>query len=490
MKGVPGDGEGRLYGPLVWVGSATLAASGVCLAILMISSVVGPFWFGVDEPAPPPPVVGLWLPPQPGPEAQRRVEAWRRTLPAEVAVVESVSLAELAEAGAGAVVLPDARALGPHDQAALTAWLARGGGAVLTGAVAVRAPDGAWLGWDRMLSLLAVRAVVPLEASASTRLAPARRGPISAALPPGSSLPLLPESGAPALADGSAELRWESAPPHGAAGASRRRRLDRGRLAWIAVGPESARLPDGDQWSALAEVFRGALAWVSRQPSLELLAWPDGSPLAVDIVESDAAAGSRERFEQRVRAEVAAAAETGDVARLVLAVGGLGAVERVRRASWARQLAESRAGWLAPESERRAWARRRDALRVGIVRVSSRRLRLEVSNRGAERVDGAAVRLHWNRPFADVEVRGTTLFQGGVRVRPAEAGSTHDGTGDAAADRAAPGEWSDLLLPGIPARSHRAWVVDASFPQAPRDGSRRSAAGTGDPASAAANSGR
>jgi hypothetical protein len=76
---------------------------------------------------------------------------------------------------------------------------------------------------------------------------------------------------------------------------------------------------------------------------------------------------------------------------------------------------------------------------------------VDVTNRGAERVTEVALRLHLNREVERVEARGTTLFQSLPLVRSPGPPAPGDG---------APGEWVDLLLPELAARSDRAWVVD------------------------------
>lgn len=456
--------EGELYSPLVWATGAMLATGGVCLAILMIAAVLGPFQFLTAAPAPPPARVGVWLPPFSDAETRQRVEAWRRALPSDRASVVSPSLGELREEGAAVLVLPDARRLTVHDVGALRAWLEEGGGAVLAGAVAVRDAGGGWRGFDAMREILAVERVDTLPARATRRVTPARRGPLSSVLDPDARLPLLPEPGAPALPEENSELRWSGDGPSRAGragGASLRRTVGRGRLAWLGFGPESAPRPDGDDWDALAAIVRAAVDWTTGQPSVEVLAWPGGRPLASSVVLTPDAAVASDAWEHGLADDVARAAETARWLELVIATGGLddeAVAERRRRAD---EILAAADAWVVGSAARHEWVRGRGGVQASVSRVTPRRLRVEVTNRGAERVRGAALRLYVNRPFASVDVRPTALLQRSAEVRRARRG----------VDWAAGDDWVDLLLPELPARTHSAWVVDyRPLDQAPERG--------------------
>ena len=57
------------------------------------------------------------------------------------------------------------------------------------------------------------------------------------------------------------------------------RDFGKGRLAWIAVGPERA-ATTGTDHRLLLHVLEAAVAWSSRMPSVEVLPWPGGAPFA------------------------------------------------------------------------------------------------------------------------------------------------------------------------------------------------------------------
>jgi hypothetical protein len=274
MSAIP---EGRSYGPLTVVLGVGLLAMGVALAVQMIAAVVGPFDL-LHGAAPVDALrLGVWMPASSGYDARnegrRRARAWRAVLGRRVAVREGGSLAALVESGAAVVAVSDARSLGDDELAQLREYLRRGGAAIVAGPVAVRGADGAWRGTDAMARLLGVARIAALPREASSALAAARRGPLSAGLAPGQRLALLPEPGVPALDDPEAELRWagDDASARGPRGASLRRELGAGRLVWLGAGPElsaaGATTPGGD----FARLAAAAFAWAAREPYAEAL---------------------------------------------------------------------------------------------------------------------------------------------------------------------------------------------------------------------------
>jgi len=289
--------EGRAYGPLTLTLGLGLLAMGIALSVQMIASVIGPFDFLGTAPAGTP-TLGVWLPGSAGydtrTETRRRARSWRAALAGRVRVREGGSLESLAGQGVSALAVSDARGLSPAELAALSDYVRGGGSAIVTGPVAVRGPEGEWLGTGAMARLLGVPRVVPLPREASRGLAAARRGPLSAGLASGQRLAVDAEEGAPAIDDPAAELRWAGDEPSGpqaraARGASLRREIGAGRLVWLGAGPDrsaaGATAPGGD----FARLVAATFAWAAREPYAEVLppaAGPanasDGSPVPPD----------------------------------------------------------------------------------------------------------------------------------------------------------------------------------------------------------------
>ncbi len=274
--------EGRAYGPLTLVLGVGLLAMGLALSVQMIASVVGPFDF-VGAARTGAPTLGVWLPGSAGydgrVETRRRARSWRAALGTRVAVRESGSLDALAGQGVSALVVSDARGLSSAELASLTEYVRGGGSAIVTGPVAVRGPQGEWLGTRAMAALLGVPRIVPLPLAASRGLRAAQRGPLSAGLAPGQRLLVDAEEGSPAIDDPAAELRWaggeaSAARAGSALGASLRRELGAGRLVWLGAGPDrsaaGATAPGGD----FARLVAASFAWAAREPYAEVLPAP------------------------------------------------------------------------------------------------------------------------------------------------------------------------------------------------------------------------
>ncbi len=286
--------EGRSYGPLTLAVGLALLAMGIALSLQTIASVVGPFDF-VGRPRAGTLTLGVWLPGSAGYDARtdtrRRARSWRAALGGRVRVREGGSLDTLAGEGVSALAVSDARGLSAAELASLSDYVRGGGSVIVTGPVAVRGPEGEWLGTQAMARLLGVPRIVPLPRDASRGLAAARRGPLSAGLGSGQRLAVDAEEGDPAIDDPAAELRWAgdeaSGPQLGAArGASLRREIGAGRLVWLGAGPDrsaaGATAPGGD----FARLVAATFAWAAREPYAEILPpvaaaanAPDGSPL-------------------------------------------------------------------------------------------------------------------------------------------------------------------------------------------------------------------
>jgi hypothetical protein len=172
------------------------------------------------------------------------------------------------------IAVPDARCISEAEVGALLEYARAGGGLLFAGAIAVETPSGEWRGFESMERVLGVAPVAPLAREDARALEPARSGPLSAALLPGERIQLVPEAGAPALAERESELAWAraggeagGATPHAA---SLRRELGRGRLVWLAAGPESA-AGGLDAHTPIARLVRTAFAAAAGDPIVEVV---------------------------------------------------------------------------------------------------------------------------------------------------------------------------------------------------------------------------
>ncbi len=148
------------------------------LTILMLGKVIGPFRFFALSHAEASLSFGLWIPNPGGIETQNRIHAWREIAPRDRALIESDSLAELREKQVRSIAIPDARTLGPREVEELQAYLAAGGGAVLTGSIGVSRPDGEWRGYEQMETLLHVTEVQQMTRLASISIGASRRSTV------------------------------------------------------------------------------------------------------------------------------------------------------------------------------------------------------------------------------------------------------------------------------------------------------------------------
>jgi hypothetical protein len=402
-----------------------LLACGAAVGLLTISMAVGPFELlgsqgrGLSA-------VGLWLPPSAGSvestAARRRFRSWRAALSGGAALHQGASLDELRAAGAAVVVVIDGHALSQGEIASLRAFVEAGGGAIATGALAIEDADGDWRGWRRMARLLHVDRVHPLTTNA-TALAAGRRGPLSAGLRPEELLQLLPQPGAPAIDDDLAEILWSASSGRATAGprgASRRVTIGDGRLVWLAAGPErsagGATVP-GSEFERLAS---SAVAWVSRQPFVEVLPWPGRATFAA-VVEPHplrAPPGREPRSRAATAAQLREAVERASRGGALAPLGRIASPQppAVRDALLTGLLPElrRRGAWLGDEGAVQAWRRQRGALATSLVWEAPGRHLLEVTNRGNETVRGAVLRVHLNAPAERAGVDRTVLRQGGA----------------------------------------------------------------------------
>ncbi len=270
------DAAAPLYTSRLFGAGAWLLASGAVLCVFMLVGTLGPFRFGLARGAPLR-GIGLWETPGTDPEAsRRRAGAWRRALPDDRELRVASSLAELRGAGVAVVAVSDARALADADLAALLDFARAGGGVLLAGSVAVVEPNGDWRGYAAMAQLLGVERIEVLPRAHSQALIAQARGALSAPLLPGESIALVPEEGVPALPLAAAELAWSGDPagaadaPATARAAERRLRTGRGRLLWLAAGPESS-AQGLDAHGAMGRLLRAAFAWAAGEPLIEVV---------------------------------------------------------------------------------------------------------------------------------------------------------------------------------------------------------------------------
>jgi hypothetical protein len=306
-----------------------------------------------------------------------------------------------------------------------------------------------------MADLLAAPGIVPRDRVASRALRAAGRGPLTAPLAPGQRVSLHAEPGVPALPDPEAELEW---PGDGSrpTGASRRLPLGRGRLVWIAAGPESADEEVADRLfvgGEMPQLVDAAVAWAAREPYVEVLAWPEGAPIGA-LVERDPtapelrpaalaeAAGATERRRMLDR-EIARTARSGGLFQLAVPTGAVSEPLRAELFLHATARLRERRAWFGERGDVAQWRRLHGGLVATIDRVGPRRRLIEVENSGRETVRGAVLRVHLNDVLHAAQLERTTLQQEEPRVR---------------LDLRA--EQLDLLLPDLPGRSRRAYTLD------------------------------
>ena len=406
----------RLYLLLVWSTGASLVTAGGALLVLMLATVVGPFRFGALDAENARRAIGLWLPqaaaPPVPPEVARRAEAWRRLARRDEPIVESIRLSELVAAGVRLVILPDARRLDRQQLYLLRRYLADGGGLVLTGSLGVRSPDGRWLGYELMQEILDVPSVTPLDRRRSDSISAFARGPLSAGLGPSQTVLLRGEPGVPAIEAAAAELRWTHPGTGPAVGASRRLRIGRGRLVWLAAGPEVVFEAQDRQRASLEKIMRNALAWAHRRPTLEVLPWPGRAAFAAEVVRSDTAAPEApERFEREFEAVIAKAARSGDYLQVGVPVAGLSAEQTRALVGRLRARLTQHDAWLATRDQERAWSLARAAVGVSMRRVGPRRLLINVTSHHHRTIEGVGLQLWLNQPLVWARLDRTTLLQ-------------------------------------------------------------------------------
>ncbi len=432
--------ESVLYRPLVWSLATALLTSGALLSIHMISAVVGPFRLAQLGKPDPRAVVALFREVDKPAGSIARTEFGHELMGAGRSVREVTSLRHLDPSEVGAVLVSEPRVLQGAEAAALRRFLSGGGGVVLIGSVGVRDADGAWLGYEQMRSLLGAD-VVSLDEDGARAIVADRRGPIAAALLPRQQIGIRYEEGFPGALASNAELSW-TAPPGGsvAPAAALRREFGKGRLAWIAVGPERAATAGADQ-RLLRHVLEAALAWSSRMPSVEVLPWPRGAPFA-GVVETGAAAANPQP-ELGWKREIEAAANDAGIAHLRVSSEARHLGDTEARLAVAIGELERRGAWVSTRSDISSWTRERAGVEASVRRAGPQRVVVEVTNRGHANASRVVLRVFLNQPVLRAAAEATKLLQRSATIQllpNAEA--------------------LDLFLPALDARSSAAFSLD------------------------------
>lgn len=399
-----------------------LVGASALLLILMLANVIGPFRFTAIDPSQMRNAVGFWIPvdgerPYP-PEIARRTEAWRRLVDDDI-VIESDRLRDLLNAGVSAVILPDARRLTPDQADAIDRYMMEGGGIVVCGSIGVRGDEDEWLGYAVMRALLRVGSIVPLPREQSDVLAANRRGPLSARLRPGHRLSLVSEPGVPAISAEESELLWAGAADAAAvhAGASRRVRLGRGRLAWVGPGPEVVLGSNSEDVRALERALRNAMAWVRKRPILELRPWPGDNRYAMEIWKRNAGAEApstrteRLSFEHAIDGALASATISGVFLFVELPVSGPG--DRWAEDLRLRLMGQGRASgaWITTRDQASEWMAMRSNIRLAVDEVGPNRLLVNITNPTDGELRGIGLKLWMNRPASSIQVDAVTVGQ-------------------------------------------------------------------------------
>ena len=436
--------EGVLYRPLVWSVATALLASGALLSIQMISAVVGPFRLGQLGKSDPRAIVALFREADEPAGSAARTELGHDLMGSGRLVREVTSLRSLDPSKIGAIVISEPRVLQDDEAAELRNFLSGGGGVVVVGSVGVRDADGAWLGYERMRNLLGAD-VVSLDADRARAIVADHRGPIAAALMPRQRIGIRYEEGIPGALIANAELSWigargDSQAQSDGPAAALRREFGKGRLAWIAVGPERAATTGADS-RLLRRVLEAAVAWSSRMPAVEVLPWPGGAPFA-GVVEPDTIAAIPQP-ELGWRRAIDAAARDAGIAHLLVPSEARRHGETETRLAGVIGELERRRAWVATRSEISTWTRQRAVVEASVRRAGPHRVVVEVTNFGRSEASRVVLRVFLNEPVLRAAVEATKLLQGAatLQLRPHA-------------------EDLDLALPPLDPRSSTAFSLD------------------------------
>jgi hypothetical protein len=349
--------EGRVYVAIVSSGACFLLASGLVLNLLTVSATMGPFRilgagsehrFGG---------VAIFLPASKGRQAGP-LATWK-AIAASGVDIASEHIGELDDGEIRAIVVADASTLTATQQRALLDIASRGVGVLFTGTLGTQADEDTG---ERLARLLEVDRVERLDPRRARHLVRGAEG----ALAPGIELDRRifvaspqPRWGIPTAS--AAPIEWERPAASGVRHAAAAGKAHgRGRLAWLAISPttnERGVVPSDQR-----RLARTALAWLMREPQLEVAGWPGGAA--------------------RVQVD-------GQPARPKPAVRT----------------------WHASAEDFARWRRLRRALDARVSWAGARRLLVEVTHRGEEPIEKVVLRLHLNAPMSDLRADRTLLRQ-------------------------------------------------------------------------------
>lgn len=193
----------------------------------------------------------------------------------------------------GVVVLPSVVCIGEQGRAGIRAFLAAGGGVIVTWATGTRDENAEWQGWDFLRELTGADSFQSRDAEAPWFVGFRARNPLAAGPPAG----LRVQVASPDRLEATAldvDAYWSDARlfPRSAAlspsvqGALLHRERS-GRVAWLGFHENAA---TGDAAKLLETVLANSLAWVGRATRVEVEPWPapHGSAvlLALDVDQS------------------------------------------------------------------------------------------------------------------------------------------------------------------------------------------------------------
>ncbi len=304
----------RLLKLLLTVAVSMLVASASALVFVLIMrgrveettvASLPPPALSTREPASSPPVVLLkaaatrrYFAGLPGSDAgayDRRIEDWRRRLPADgvvARVVDEAALAAMPLARDVVVVVPSAAALDDATLGHVIGMVEHGAGLIATWAFGTFDAEGRWRGYEPLgrLAGLEVLAAAGDGAEAPRFVALHGQTGLTAGLPAGARLEIqpydrpLPLTSEAAVGD---YVDWSMLSRGGGDGARpqtavARARLGAGRVVWMNFEP-GALVGGGTGPDRLALLVRNALAWTSRKPLGALETWPNGARIAASL---------------------------------------------------------------------------------------------------------------------------------------------------------------------------------------------------------------
>ncbi len=376
----------RLYTPQGLCLSVLLAALSLRLAVAMLTSLYGPISFGVETVAEPV-RYGLWLVDD-DLRTERdgvaiRVGSWQRILEQATAdgveVLYGTSLAALREQKVSVILVPSGRTLGEAEASALQRFIATGGGALLIGSVGTSSTDGRWRGYRVMEQLLDVSVIVPLSEQASRAF----------------------EVGRPSeLLSGrfASNERLALVGEPGVTGI----RNPGAELMWLR--DDTQRAPTGARAASMRGEFgEGRLVWIGAGP------------------ESSARGDSRAL---RLRDGIYL-----DSLRWLCRKPVISLLPGTSRSAAGEALDVRDSAW--------------DRIRARVSVEGNQRLRVEVTNALETPVDGAVLRLYFNRETREATVAATTLLQAVPKL-----------------ERPSTGAWLDLAMPQIVGGASQSLLVD------------------------------